>query len=538
MLNFLVRYFINMYSYILLQLSGKMKTKISLIEVPEVKVSYESGGREEVYSAVRTNYPKQSQLITAGFLRDLGDVKIVDMKIRDSNREELYKQFPYGDGKIKCYKKGASFESLENIVKDSDIIGLTSNFTRSAGLVIDFIEYAKKINSKAKIVLGGSDATPRYEYYLRNGADIVILGEGESIGPKVIQAISKSRPLDDLSGIAYKDGDAIKYNPRNSLTDKVNVNDIPLPAFDLVGSDLEKYTEAFEGPLPSNVKTPVGILETSRGCAEACPFCTTPSLRKGYRHMSTERIEELIKHYKKFGIETLILMEDNILSRLTLPNGREKVIEMFNLLKQNGFAWEFGNGLEIGKLMNNNRIDEELIEKMFYHDAQDGKYIGAYRVYTPLESLHQEPNKVYKKLRPYDQELEIIKAMASTRIPMMTFGTIIGRPNNDDKASLKLTEERCLEIKKIVEEKGVQTYFTPFLNILLPGTPDYKKYKHVLKYDIEEYPELYHFHTATLKTKDFTPAELTVFKREMEERINGSEARKVWGSTGKYYFKK
>jgi len=514
-----------------------MKPKISLIEVPEVKVSYEFGGRGEVYSAVRTNYPKQSQLIVAGFLRDLADIEIIDMKIGEPDREELYKEFPYGDGVIKCYRKGMSFENLESKIKKADIVGLTSNFTRSAGIVTDFIKYAKRINPAAKIVVGGSDATPRYEYYLRDGADIVILGEGEYIGPKVVQALKNNQSLEQISGIAYTDNGIVKHNLRSPLIDRVNVDDIPMPAFDLIGN-LEKYTEAFEGPLPKNVKTPLGILETSRGCAEACPFCTTPFLRKGYRYMSTERIEELLQHYKKFGIETLILMEDNILSRLTLPNGRKKVIEMFDLLKEHDFAWEFGNGLEIGKLMSNSHIDEELIEKMFYHDIKEGKWVGAYRLYTPLESLHQEPQKVYRKLRPYDQELEIIKAIASTGIPMMTFGIILGRPDNDNKESLKLTEERCLEVKEMVEEMGTQTYFTPFLDILLPGTPDYRKYKNLLKYDMEQYPELFQFHTATIKTKEFIPEELTRLKREMEERINGKEAREFWGSVGKYYFKK
>lgn len=513
-----------------------MKPEISLIEVPEAKITYELDGVEEIYSAVRTNYPKQSQLIIAGFLKDVGDVKIIDMKLLDPEREELYKKFAYGNGTIKCYRKGAGFESVKDKIDNVDILGLTSNFTRSAGIMTDFIRYASGVNPEVKIIVGGSDATPRYNYYLKNGADIIVLGEGEHIGPRVVKAIAEDKSLSAISGIAYKEDNRIKYNPRNLLTDTVSADDIPLPAFDLVTSDLAKFTEAFEGPLPEYVKTPIGILETSRGCAEVCPFCTTPYLRKKYRYMSTERIKETLEHYKKYGIESLILMEDNVLSRLNLPNGKKKTIKMFDLVKKHDFAWEFGNGLQIGKLMSNSHIDQELIESLFCNDLKDDKWVGAYRIYVPLESLHQEPEKVYRKLRPYDQELEIIEAIADTGIPMMTFGTIIGVPD-DNAETLKLTEERCMEIKEIVEKKGVQTYFTPFLNILLPGTPNYEKYKHLLQYDIEKYPELFQFHTATLGIPGFTPEELMRYKREMEERINGKEARKFWGSTGKYYFK-
>lgn len=519
------------------QESGKMKTNMALIEVPELKVTYDVNGRKEVYCAVRTDYPKQSQLIVAGILRHLGNVAIVDMKLGESEREEFFKEFQYGKGTIKCYRKGAGFESAGAAIKASDILVLTSNFTRSSGIVVDFIKYAKSVNPRIKIIVGGSDATPRPEHYLKNGADIVVLGEGEYILPRLVQAVTKNRPLEGITGIAYGQNGSVRHNSRNPATDRVNVDDIPLPALDLVERHLENYVEAFEGPLPENVKTPIGILETSRGCMEACSFCTTPHLRKDYRFMSTGRIKEWLGHFKKFGIETLVLMEDNLLSRLRFPDGRKKVMELFNLLRDCGFAWEFGNGLEIGKFMSEGRIDHELIDKMFYHDVRDGQYLGCYRLYTPLESLHQEPDKVHKKLRPYDQELGILEAIAATQIPMMTFGIIIGRPDDTDE-TLKLTEKRCLEIKRLVEARGVDAYFTPYLNTLFPGTADYEKYRTLLKYDIENFPELYHFHTAGMQTENFAPERLTILKRELEERINGPEARRFWGSTGKYYFKR
>ncbi|MDO8537483.1 MAG: hypothetical protein Q7S21_01220, partial [archaeon] len=130
------------------------KPRLLLIEIPEVKVTYEIDGKEEVYSAVRTNYPKQSQLIIAGMLRDLCEVEIIDMKLDDSKREELFKLISYGNGIIKCYKVGASFDSIKNKIINSDIVGLTSNFTRSAGVLTDFIKYIKNTNPKTKIIVG------------------------------------------------------------------------------------------------------------------------------------------------------------------------------------------------------------------------------------------------------------------------------------------------------------------------------------------------------------------------------------------------
>ncbi|VVB98887.1 Radical SAM superfamily protein [uncultured archaeon] len=516
-------------------MSIQCRPRVSLIEVPEAKIAYLLDGKEEVYSVLRADHPKQSQLIVAGFLRDIADVKIIDMKLMARDRDELYKEFSYGDGVIRCYRRGASFESVRYEVRNSEIVSLTSNFTRSAEVVRDFIRYVKNVSSETKVIVGGSDATPRFEYYLKAGADAVVLGEGERIGPRVVKTIAAGDSLNGISGVAYSEGTLVRRNPRNPATDTVWADEIPLPAFDLVKNDLVNYTDAGQGPLPKGVKTPMGFLETSRGCTEACGFCATPALRKIYRSMSTDRIAVTLEHYEKYGIETLVLKEDNILSRLSQPNGRKKVLEMFDLLKKHEFAWEV-QGMQIGKLMSGGCVDSELVESIYYHEVRDDKWIGAYRGYVPLESLRDEPDKVYRKLKPYDQEIKIIKAISDTRIPMLAFGIIIGVPG-DTKESLELTEKRCMEIKDIVEEKGVQAYFLTSLNILIPGTANYSKYGHLLQYDVEKYPELFHMYTATTGIAGLTPPELTLYKRSMEERINGKSARDFIGLEGRYYFR-
>lgn len=68
-----------------------MKPKLTLIEIPEVKVACEVDGFENIFSTIRTNYPKQSQLIVASLLSDLVDIEIIDMKTLSSEHEDLYK---------------------------------------------------------------------------------------------------------------------------------------------------------------------------------------------------------------------------------------------------------------------------------------------------------------------------------------------------------------------------------------------------------------------------------------------------------------
>ena len=454
---------------------GGHKIRAALVDLPEIKVVYETAAGEEVYSKIVTNYMKYSQLILAGalvaFQRLEVNLDIIDMKLLDPAREELYKQFKYGNGTIRCYRIGAGFGSTTERICASDVIILTANFTKTANVAIDFIKYAKKVNPESTIVVGGSDATPRYRYYLENGADIVVLGEGERILPRVVSAIEEEKPVDNLSGIAYKVYGSIRCNLRDSLADAVRASDIPMPALYLAkdNRDIKGYTELFDGPAPEAVRTPIGTLETSRGCPNACSFCTTSYLKEPYRYMSTAQIGNVLSYYELYGIRTLILTEDNLLARLNFPGGRQAVMEMFDLLREHGFAWEFGNGLETRKFMDSEGcIDRDLIAKMFYQSISDGRWTGAFRTYVPLESLHEKPEEVYKKLRPYSQELEIIKEIARTEVPIITFGVIISP--EDTRETLELTVERCIEIKGVIEDKGVRAYFTPFIYTPLPGT--------------------------------------------------------------------
>lgn len=429
-----------------------------------------------------------------------------------------------------------AFDSVNQAIEKTDFVGITSNFTRSSDIVIDLVKHIKKINPHSKVIIGGIDATVRYEHYLESGADIVVLGEGEIVGPNLLLSLLNGDGPTSVGGIAYRDLGKVIFNPKIGNIGTVPIDEVPLPALDLIPEDLPKYTEAFEGPLHSKVKRPIAVLDTSRGCNHACSFCTTPFVMGNYRFMSTKRINDHLEHFKKYGIRTLSLMEDNILSRLDYPDGKQLLFEFFDLLIQYGFAWEFGNGIEIGKLVNNS-VEHDIIGKLFYRHEDNNTLVGCYRVYIPLESLHLHPETVFLKLKNYEKERAVIEAIASTGIPMMTIGIIIGSQDDTDD-TLSLARERCLEIRELVESHGVDIFFTPFIDTPLPQTVNYLKNRNMITYNINEFPELYQFHTAVTKSAFFSPESLTITKRKLEEDINGIAACRHWRTTGTYYFAK
>jgi hypothetical protein len=513
-----------------------LSVAITLIETPLALLRSKTG---EAVNACRTNYPKIPQLIIAGLLRArlpelriFPQIRVIDMKGRDPKKTEAYGEVCYGDLPLDKLRIGMSFAEVRDDLVDSDIVGLTANFTQEANVIADLIRYAKSV-SAAKVIVGGSDAIARPRHYLSAGADVVILGEGESIGPKLIAALLNKDDLRTVDGIAYAIDGSLQKQGQSTL--QVSMDEIDFPALDL--ARLDEYYEDHEGTLPAGVRPPLMYFESSRGCKMVCTFCTTPYLRKGYRAMSPARIRQWLDHFAKFGISTILLTEDNLLSRLHYPGGREEILEIFRILRSGGFAWEFSCGFEVGKLADTDGvIDHELIEAMFASTTKDGRVVGCFRSYVPLESLRTDAPRKYKKLRAWDVEKEIMRSIVDVGLPALGFGIMIGLVD-DKPEDLKLTARRCDELRNICSKANPAAiqHYQIFNNILLPGTPNFSKHRHRTAHDIDEHPELFNFYTSVVEGEHFAHAEFYRQRQSMMAELNGARAQRNWAEMGKYY---
>ena len=105
------------------------------------------------------------------------DVEIIDTQI--GGERSYYKSIQYGPKILNCYRLGRPFETLEDKIKEGDIHGISSDYTNSAQIVVDLAKFIKQLCPKSLTVVGGTDATARPNYYLQNGVDVVVKGEGE-----------------------------------------------------------------------------------------------------------------------------------------------------------------------------------------------------------------------------------------------------------------------------------------------------------------------------------------------------------------------
>ncbi|MCK5449516.1 cobalamin-dependent protein [Candidatus Pacearchaeota archaeon] len=513
------------------------KINLKLIEAPtaSLKINGERLGTDRI----RTPVPTQPILLPSleKGLDSLGykvDSEIINMKLGD------YHEYKKGtidlQGlQLENYVLGAPFESVKDSLKEADVIGLTSNFTYSANVVKDFIGYAKKVNPNLKIVVGGADASTRQDFYLHSGADAVVKGEGENNGHYVIDALTKGYGLEDIARVAFKKGDRIIKTVQGLGNEPINLNELPFPSLHKV--NLADYIDTGEGPLPKGASTPIWAYTTSRGCPNFCPYCTTPFLKPNFRKMSLERIAQYFEYIKKAGVKTLISNEDSILRRMGAsgsprdPNGRIEVIEYAKLIMDTGLPFELANGLEIGKLANRKgEPDIELINSFFKHRINpDGSFSGTYRCYIPLESVTDEGISRLKKLRSYEIEKNVLRAIAETKVPMLNFGIMVGAPNETPQ-NIDKTRERCYEIKEMIGKisPDTQLYFNFFMSTLLPGTPYFKKYENRLIADINTQPEFWSFYISGINGDYYSAKDMTLKRRELSKEINGTHAMQVY----------
>ncbi|MCG5463625.1 cobalamin-dependent protein [Micromonospora sp. NPDC053740] len=502
--------------------------RVTLLYAPYPGQSFRD--EDTTISPVRVRNPKSALVTLAAgaraYLREWGvdaEFKIVDTQV-DDGEPEHYASFQYGPRTIDCHRYGGPFEAYADEARAADIIGISNNFTNSARVVTEFATFLKQVNPNALIVGGGMDVTARPDWYLANGFDVVIQLEGELTFAKLIQARATGQPIEGMV-MTRRVGDGLVIMGGAQL----NLAELPPMALDLI-DDLSVYDDTGEGQPPMTVRAPFTCFETSRGCYRTCSFCATP-MRGHYRYMKPEVVRRHFEYLKSMGISNILFQEDNTLSRIqrsgrgTLlhDSGREDTLEIFRMAREMGFSWEFANGLEFGKFLDLGEVDRELMETLFWNDTSGDRWIGCYRVQIPLEYLGDEPTKKFNKLRPFQEQLQIVTSMLDLGVRYLTFNMLIGH-DDDDQAMIDMYLDRCLQLKARLNEASTEAtnYFNVFNRTLLPGTADFRKKADRLSFDIEKTPEVISVYLSPMPSNHLSYYQLFEQRLRLTEALNGS----------------
>lgn len=181
-----------------------------------------------------------------------------------------------------------------------DIVGISCmSFQRDT-----VFEISRKLKEDdLAIVVGGSHPTIAPKQVLKcSTIDYVIMGEGEVAFPRLLDALERGSPLNEVPNLGYKKNGKIRLNPVEQIED---LGSLPFPTYASI--DMHRYKTRDH---QYTLEIPY---ETSRGCPFKCIFCCVNRLKGSYRVMSLDRvfrdIEKIAELYPRDSI--LLNLFDN-----------------------------------------------------------------------------------------------------------------------------------------------------------------------------------------------------------------------------------
>lgn len=409
------------------------------------------------------------------------EANIVDLRITDYNREEVYKEVDWEGYHLEILRVGNTFHYADDAIAESDWVGVSSHFTFESGIIKDLIAHVKRVKPSVKVMVGGADVSARPYDYLKMGADLAFRGDFDP------EALSAGASTTGVVG-PYR-------HPFEKLI---------APRFDKL-THLAEYSDSHDGQVPDGVPFPIGFIYFTRGCPRECNFCESRKTR--YEVLDLEHCIQMLENYREAGLMTLNLADDNLLLQAANKHGRANLLTLLRTMREMGFTWEYPNGLEIGLLLRQGRLDEELIEALFSHavEPETGRIVGAYRLYVPVETF--DKRNELRKLKPLQDQAAIIKSIVSTGISELDFGVVIA-PDADEDTFLH-TKEGYIELANIVASGGnTKARYAVFHLIPIAELRGMRT-----KYSVDDFPEGWNFYFPVYDGTHFTAREL--FERRL-----------------------
>ncbi|OGW79584.1 MAG: hypothetical protein A3G33_07250 [Omnitrophica bacterium RIFCSPLOWO2_12_FULL_44_17] len=363
------------------------------------------------------SYPSLTLATLAGNLIPQNDVKIIDLELF-SNPEE------------------ALFNAISEF--SPDIVAASAN-TPAYPVVKDLMDQIKEKYPSIKTIVGGVHITSLPEEVGKEKYfDVAVIGEGDT----VIRELISNEDLRKVPGILFRDssGQLVQTEKRELLKD---LDSLPYPAWQLF--DINKYCNS----RLSARKNPVGLLETSRGCAFQCNFCNKLTFGSRFRVKSPQRVVDEIEYMLKAGFREIHIMDDSF----TQDINRAKEICIEIVRRNLKFPWAFINGIRV-----------DMVDLEFFKLA---KKSGCWQVGFGIESGDQ---KILDRINKKTNLAEIENAVKSAqKSGISTFGFFIlalaGETEDSIRRTIDFAKKLPLDIAKFD------------ICIPYPGTPYFKELK-------------------------------------------------------------
>lgn len=160
--------------------------------------------------------------------------------------------------------------------------------------LIDKLKVSEKLKT-SKILIGGPDVTYNWENYLNNGADFLVIGEGEETFMDFYRQFIGDQEYSSVAGLAFRNrkGELVKNEARIKIKE---IDCLPPPNRKKIA--LTQYLDVWK---KYHGKSTLNI-STQRGCPYTCQWCSTAVYGQSYRRRSpklvVDEIEQLLLNYQ------------------------------------------------------------------------------------------------------------------------------------------------------------------------------------------------------------------------------------------------
>ncbi|OSO94229.1 radical SAM protein [Cylindrospermopsis raciborskii CENA303] len=435
--------------------------KIGLVELPQLKVLDPTGNDW----TEQNQHPLISKQILIANL-EAGGFEVELFNLKNGTQQEQFGETIWKGMTLQKIAYGQLVSSIDS--ESCDAWGVTNNFTiyrELAGLVLRHLAKGGK-----PIIVGGSDVIAQPHYYFNAGATAVVTDKSGAANWAIFDYVLGQPQREELSGVLFPDG--TEYRKRRH---PLHPQDWFLPSISVAQACLGGGND-FADNLSESSLLPIGSAMFDLGCDRTCDFCQTPTYGSGYLRMTPERALAWAARQKEAGAKSMVSDSDQFLGRVLFPEGKQEVLDIIKGLREMNLPISWDNGIELrkatkgrGKERNPEDLepDEELVEAMWGWDGNTGCFMA----YIPAERPFVG-RQAYKKLLPWQQHCQMLRAIVRAGVPTISYGFIIGLPE-DNRDSFLYLEEAIKELKQELRtiNPSLNFFVTPYSIIPIPGTP-------------------------------------------------------------------
>ena len=246
-----------------------------------------------VYPPKTTKYNNANEYSKLGFSIGLAYIAAFVNKTSQHNADII----------IAPYQRKTKEDILQWITdKKIDLLGI-SVIQEDAHDAFALALFVKQNKPLIHITIGGQYPSQDYSNILTNCwfVDSVVCGEGEYPMVDLLDALSCQAPIDNISGLAYRDNDGeVQNNPYGRIC---NLDKLPFPIDEISKVD--------------DLRTKIRIdVSAQRGCYGNCIFCSIVAFYKntGIRRRSPKNVvDEIEVYYRNYNRNEFCFIDDDFI---------------------------------------------------------------------------------------------------------------------------------------------------------------------------------------------------------------------------------